>query len=710
MIDRKEDKGLLLPSNDQSEVIEDAGHRNNTLFEPRQTDCCDGDGYCNKGENQNDGIFSWMKLISASFNRKRFKSKKGRNRRHGHSSNAYFSSDDEDDKKKSHEFIIEPPLLETINESIFDAARLGHINRLKVLIEEEEINPNLPDEGNCTALHWASVNNHLEIVKYLIKECKVDNNYFGGDLKATPMHWAVRSGNYEIVKYLSSLGVPFTDFDAQGYACIHLAVHSKNVYMVMFLLYLGADINQKDSFGRTALMWACYLDKCIDCVQELVVQGAQLDIVDNTKFTALHWCLISNNINYCRPLLHAGCNYHMKDENGRLPLDWAKERGTFTKFIDLLIQESEIFYNKGGLIGQPEYDVSNVNYSKESKLKHRKSRMNKSRIELVNSFKKLNILLYSIPYILLFSIVGIFIIFPLIYGIILSGLLFYIIGYRFTRHILDITNINFSDSIILTSFPLALCSLVLINWFCILPSISYLLWWNFSFIIFFILSIYYLKLSCLSDPGYLPAFAIEGKVKEGYLENVKSIIFELVKNSKFDSRNFCRSCKNEKLIRSKHCKVCKRCVAEFDHHCPWVYNCVGKNNHREFMLFMLSLLLGAASYVRISYEYLQIIPANHDSSELYYEYGIVFSIYKTSSIIGMILSIINISWLFVLICLQSWQVFNNVTTNENANWYRLEYMVYPNDLKKPLDERRYYNQNNKGYLENTRIFIRNQRH
>ena len=97
----------------------------------------------------------------------------------------------------------------------FRAVQYGFYERVVQLID---VNPSLvttPVNDNITLLHWAALNNRLDIVKYLIsKGAQVDA--MGGALNATPLNWAIRDGKLEMVVLLLSYHAQPSFIDGDG--------------------------------------------------------------------------------------------------------------------------------------------------------------------------------------------------------------------------------------------------------------------------------------------------------------------------------------------------------------------------------------------------------------------------------------------------------------------------------------------------------------
>ena len=80
---------------------------------------------------------------------------------------------------------------------IVKATQYGLIERVQQLLDEEVTGVNSRDAENVTHLHWAAINNRIEIGKlYLSRGAEVDA--VGGELKSTPLHWASRQGHFQV--------------------------------------------------------------------------------------------------------------------------------------------------------------------------------------------------------------------------------------------------------------------------------------------------------------------------------------------------------------------------------------------------------------------------------------------------------------------------------------------------------------------------------
>jgi len=54
--------------------------------------------------------------------------------------------------------------------TLHQAAQRGLFDSVKNLILSNKASANDKDDQNCTALHWAAINNHIEIAKFLLSK------------------------------------------------------------------------------------------------------------------------------------------------------------------------------------------------------------------------------------------------------------------------------------------------------------------------------------------------------------------------------------------------------------------------------------------------------------------------------------------------------------------------------------------------------------
>ena len=56
-------------------------------------------------------------------------------------------------------------------------------------------------------------------------------------------------------------------------------------------------------------------------------------------------------------------------------------------------------------------------------------------------------------------------------------------------------------------------------------------------------------------------------------------------------KRICPKCRIIKSISMKHCMVCDVCIDDFDHHCFWIDKCINNNIYKEFIFFLVVLLI-----------------------------------------------------------------------------------------------------------------------
>ncbi|KAF5244289.1 hypothetical protein FANTH_7799 [Fusarium anthophilum] len=111
-----------------------------------------------------------------------------------------------------------------------------------------------------TALSYAAINGHLDIVRMLLHKWKA-NVDATDDIGRTPLSYAAENGHAGIVQELVKTGANLetrstSTYEGAGQTPLHFAVESTDCETVRVLVESGADVNSEDDEGQTPFVWA----------------------------------------------------------------------------------------------------------------------------------------------------------------------------------------------------------------------------------------------------------------------------------------------------------------------------------------------------------------------------------------------------------------------------------------------------------------------
>ena len=134
----------------------------------------------------------------------------------------------------------------TLEEYYLECARFGELQELKEAMKDatKDFNVNLVDFGGNTALHLASANGFIEIVKYLVDELHCDINAKNKSL-STPLTWAAFNGQKKVVEFLLEKGADFDVKNSNGKKPSELA-YDNGYYDVSDILLTKENEKYKD--------------------------------------------------------------------------------------------------------------------------------------------------------------------------------------------------------------------------------------------------------------------------------------------------------------------------------------------------------------------------------------------------------------------------------------------------------------------------------
>ncbi|CAI5454543.1 unnamed protein product [Caenorhabditis angaria] len=487
------------------------------------------------------------------------------------------------------------------------------------IVEEalkQGLSPNTTDDDGCALLHWASINNKLDVVKILLSY-KADPNIIGGILKSSPIHWAARNGHVAVCAVLVKAGAICNTRDTQGYTPVHLAIQGSHVPLVAyFLLKFDYAKDITDNSGMTPAMWCAYRSFTMFPLRLIVKSGADLSIKEHfMSNTALHIAVAERNYMAVTELLAAGADVSIRNKQQETPIDLARSNKN-PKILDAIENAAQ----KQGLYRS-------------------------------NCIKKLftppfsTYFYFFLPALLILATWYLFSQISFLFATILTMIacIFAMVTLRFDFH-------DPRYKLIPYGVTIAEASLLTISW----SSYAhwYVPWWAQML---FVLSIMSLAVTLFRlatiDPGVVKP---PKNCHQLYVNEAESGIQYQEK--------YCFTCFVRKMQNTKHCAVCDHCVSKFDHHCPWLHSCITRKNMREFILFILSVVFSSAIYFFATLHYMLIEINEHGMEN--------FVNTRSFLLITLFLSAMHAIMLTGLFAVQINQISLDVTTNEVIKTHR----------------------------------------
>ena len=219
---------------------------------------------------------------------------------------------------------------------LYYAARCGFHAMAEYLVLKYPQYANAIGGESGTALHTASCEGHIAVVRSLLK-CGVDVDA-PGRWTQSPLNLASTEGHVDVIEYLLDHGADPNFRDDEGYIrSLRRAAVSGCLEIVRVLLERHADPNTQDNMGMTAMHAATFgyfKGDYSQIVRLLLEYGANPNARDNLRRTPLH--LVSGlssarsgslgssaRLEIARILLSHGADVDAEDVEGRTPLQSA---------------------------------------------------------------------------------------------------------------------------------------------------------------------------------------------------------------------------------------------------------------------------------------------------------------------------------------------------------------------------------------------------
>lgn len=189
----------------------------------------------------------------------------------------------------------------------------------------------------------ASAYGNRKLVEQLLK-ANADPNYRDA-MGATPLANAVFSGSKALVKLLIKSGADINGHSLEDSTPLMIACGRQNIDMVKLLIKNGADVNLQSTNGVTPIILAATADAeqndisaSTNLIKTLLQKKADINHRDSQGRTALHYAVEGENKDILLFLLNNRADPKLTDNNQQTPLALAQKYG-LTEIVQLLSRQ-----------------------------------------------------------------------------------------------------------------------------------------------------------------------------------------------------------------------------------------------------------------------------------------------------------------------------------------------------------------------------------
>ena len=171
---------------------------------------------------------------------------------------------------------------EKLTERFFEACKSGSVEAIKKYMGNEILDPLELDTAGWSALQWAIVNNHPEVVKILYPKIKE----LEANLEKVKKEKEDQKISHELTDFDEAFKKPLNPADNGKYTPLHWSAYKGYDIISSILIKMGCDPMEVDSYGDNALHQAC-AGNHYDTFKLFMGLGIDLDYKNSRSHKAL---------------------------------------------------------------------------------------------------------------------------------------------------------------------------------------------------------------------------------------------------------------------------------------------------------------------------------------------------------------------------------------------------------------------------------------